>query len=215
MQKCEGCGAYFSDFDKVCPHCGRETEPSAVTEENTARTAADIPTVNPAPENIKPENMQGNLPGDMQRNQYGGYVPPFVPPAVQSPYPMKWHNFLMFIMILGPVISIVNGFTLLIQPESVLDFLLSLSAIAISVFALYVRNRMYRFRKDSPRLLLIYYAVSAAVNALNVVTMKDDFIRLFGAGYYRTLLVTIVIMYTILILVNRSYYEKRRELFNK
>ena len=24
MQKCEGCGAYFSDFDKVCPHCGSE-----------------------------------------------------------------------------------------------------------------------------------------------------------------------------------------------
>ena len=43
MQKCEGCGAYFSDFDKYCPHCGRKSDLVPQEEESPVPDQADKP----------------------------------------------------------------------------------------------------------------------------------------------------------------------------
>ena len=202
MQKCESCGAYFSDFDKACPHCGWTAEPEVKTE----------PEKIPEPEEKREEIPQTN-PGTAWQPRSGGVGSFIVPPAVDSPYPMKWHKFLMFVMLLGPAFSIYNEITTLMNPADMLDIVFALLGIGAALFAFYVRNRLFNYRKDGPNLLTVLYAVTAVVNiayALSLRTVAQgeevDYI-------INTTVTGEIIGSLVMILVNRKYYGRRKELF--
>ena len=203
MQKCESCGAYFSDFDKVCPHCGWTTEPETKEEPETRPETEEKRTE-------IPETNTGNT-YQPQSGRTGSFFGP--PPVVNSPYPMKWHNFLMFVMLLGPAFSIISEITTIMSPENTLDLVFGLLGIGVALFAFYVRNRLYHFRKDGPNLLTLMYVVFAVINVTYTLSLRsvvqgesvDYFINTTVAGQ--------VIAAVLMILVNRKYYNRRKELF--
>ena len=79
MKNCVNCGAEIEDRNKFCPHCGTRCESG---EDNESPVTTPIESVPEA----RNESEQQILT-----------------------HPMKWHNFLMVIMILGGIVTIANG----------------------------------------------------------------------------------------------------------
>lgn len=195
MKKCEGCGSYYSDFDKVCPHCGKADEHMIEAEQNTFDVPEELS------ENQAPENMPF---GEMNQPQYGR---PFSPADLlkDSPYPMKWHKFLMVIMIIGGIVNILIGLSIMLG----YSFLLGIACVAIGVFQLVVRNRLQTFRKDAPNLLMIFFVVNIVLNIYSAFAIPTD----AGETGISTQLIIELAATGAYAIVNWIYYNKRRDLF--
>ena len=206
MQKCSSCGAYFSDFDKACPHCGQMTEAAL------AEQAAKEETPDTVPETEIPEPEQTAENGEREE---GGYTPPFGAQNSKYPYQMKWHHFLMVIMVIGPVLSIIMGFTGILNPYNTTDLVFSILGVCLGLLGLIVRNRLDHYRKGSPTQLLILYAVTAGINMLNscLAIQASALSEADKAAAMGSTLIGGVIGAAAIILLTRKYYNKRKDLF--
>lgn len=208
MQKCEGCGAYYSDFDKVCPHCGRASDLVPQEEDNHAQHTAETP----AESSWKPA-------GSGTEEPYRPYPQEdrstFTEPARNPAHSLKWHKFLMFVLILGAISNIFTGFTMIIDPLAgsvTEDILFGIASVGLGVFQLFVRNRMAAFRKDSWKLLFVLYGAKAALDIVSMITTGESFFAAAGVDLKSSLYVY-VISVAIYLLLNYKYYSKRKELF--
>lgn len=149
------------------------------------------------------------------------------PAAGEEKYPMKWHRFLMVIMIIGGVIAVINGISAITGTEYIrqgldadrvysfypglksCDFLYGLATIGLGIYEIIVRNRLNQFRENGPSMLkglfilsivvqLIYLASASSVTKINMFD-SSTIGNLGGSAF--------------MLIVNSIYYSRRRELF--
>lgn len=240
MKKCESCGRYISDFDRICPHCG-QADKSMPEEEKPAENPAENPqrpTISlekPAADDKERETERTN-PGDtafpfgQNRSAYNG-----APRAdLNSPYPMKWHRFLMVVMIIGAILTIISAVGFLsgnvylregLQPDKVyevypgmknIDRIYGIAMIAVGAFQIIVRNQLNAFRKSGPKFLMILYVAAIVANLiyyLGVVSALKDHVGETAIAELRTSNLTQMIALVIYAVINYVYYKKRKSLF--
>ena len=142
-------------------------------------------------------------------------------------HPMKWHNFLMVTMIIGAVLTIINGITSIsgmaytsqgLDASQVYsyypglrstDLLYGFAAICIGVFQLYVRNQLHAFRQNAPGKLKILYIVSLAADIIDLDTVSSMLkVSAFDTSSLAMMGSTIASF-----IINTIYYSKRSDLF--
>ena len=139
----------------------------------------------------------------------------FTEPAKDAALPMKWHKFLMVVLIIGAVGNIFTGFTMVINPDPetvTTDILLGLACVGLGVFQLFVRNRMAAFRKGSPTLLMVLYGGKTAIDVISMLVTGSSFYTIGGDETGTGLYVYLIIM-VFYLLMNYWYYKKREKMF--
>ena len=142
--------------------------------------------------------------------------------------PMKWHKFQMVTMIIGAVMTMINGIgtmsgtsytSLGLSAQEIysrypglktIDLLFGAGAIIIGVYQLYVRNQLNAFRRNAPGRLKILYIAAIAFNALNMLAvssvLKTD--SLDTHTFFLSCLSTVAAL-----VINHIYYSKRSGMF--
>ena len=153
--------------------------------------------------------------------------------------PLKWHKFMIYFSLwAGAVLALINSvsfFTGSVYGEygrgvyqlfplmQWIDIAYALALIAVAVYSIYTRFQLAGFRKDAPRKLLSLYAAGFIMNLAYVLCSAVIMTkRLIDLGYPDAAekvwyfvgrsfwdLLPIVIM----LLINKKYYGKRKELF--
>ena len=203
---CKYCGKEVDETATFCQHCGAAIKKEEDNSENTSESLFDQP-VSASAEQVVPEK----------------------PPVV---YPMKWWKFLVyFLLFASAVLNLFSGIGKLTGSiyEEVpgdgsiemvysafpalkpIDIIVGLLTIGLAVFAIFVRQALYKFKAIGPKLLIIMYAASCIINAVYCLAvfivvpeiaqdMMTDFITTIATGI-------------IMVVVNIIYFRTRKELF--
>ncbi|MBQ9166776.1 MAG: hypothetical protein IJX71_07640 [Oscillospiraceae bacterium] len=140
---------------------------------------------------------------------------------------MKWYKFVIWIqlfvslmigffnglsMITGSVYSNLGGDAAVIWATypglQYIDWSYGLVLIGWAVFAVYVRQRLANYRKDGPRLYLLFLIISLAAAVVYNLICGLIVGGLDGAGLLMTVLCN-----GLFIWLNSSYFKKRQRLF--
>ncbi len=140
-------------------------------------------------------------------------------------YPMKWYKFIIYVQLfltallnLGSAVSYFTGNQYRGNVDAVyatfpgmktLDTLMGVASIAVAVFGVIVRQKLAGFKKEGPRWYLILFGVSAVASVLYLIAGSNiTGINLMDSSSVSSIAVSIV-----MIVVNKSYFDKRQELF--
>ena len=142
-------------------------------------------------------------------------APAEVHEPVQPAHPMKWHKFLIYFQLfLAALISLYNAvvcFRLVFLDASGLwDAVYAVSgviSVVLAVLALYVRFRLAGFRKNGPKMYILFLGINCVFQVLNLLISFGSDLNT-GSSAIGSLL-TCVLM---LVLTN-IYYKKRADLF--
>ena len=197
MKTCVNCGAAIDDTSNFCPHCGTRCESGTGTEGSVYSPS----------ENVSEHTEASDI--------------------LAQTYPMKWHKFLMVIMILGGIVTIANGINTMMGTEYLsngldmervyelfpglksCDSFYGIAMIALGVFEFTVRSRLKQFRANGPISLRIMYILSLGINVIYLAWATSvTGTNLFNESNIGSLIATILLM-----LVNGIYYSKRSRLF--
>ncbi len=152
---------------------------------------------------------------------------PYTAGETAAEHPMKWHKFLMVTMIIGAVLTAMNGISLLsgtaytsqgLDVNSVynaypgmksMDMLFGFGAICIGVFEFYVRNQLNRFRRNALSRLKILYIASLAYDVIYLYTVSSILnVNAFDISSLGMIGSTVASF-----IINTIYYSKRSDLF--
>ena len=210
MKHCSSCGAELEENAVFCPRCGASCKEAA-------------PVNLEKPDGSRTESQAGS---QTDSRPYRAGTP--YNTADPLGYPMKWHRFLMVVMLIGAVITIFNGFTSLtgynyntsegLTAEMVyraypslkaIDILYGVAVIALGVYQIFVRNQLNAFRVNGPRMLDWLYIGSLTVNIVYLALASNATkISLFNDSSLITLAGNAGMF-----IINHIYYSKRRDLF--
>ena len=138
-------------------------------------------------------------------------------------YPMRWHKFLMVVMIIGAVLNAISGIRVAsgsVNGEYYGEFpglqgcdrFCGFATIILAVFQLYTRNSLNAFRKEGPALITILYAAGLAINVIYMLmasaAIPGSIGELFDLSNVSPLLLSLVML-----TANYIYYKKRKALF--
>lgn len=135
----------------------------------------------------------------------------------QNTYPMKWHKFLIYFQLFAAaLISLYNavecfrtvflglGF---FDPWNVVYAIAGVICVVLAVWAIYVRFRLAGFRKNGPKMYILFLAINCVFQVLNLVIVfggdistTSSAIGSVGAG-------------VLMLVLTNIYYKKRAELF--
>ena len=181
-----------------CPNCGRESD------------GGTCPYCGQKPE-------EGNAP----ENRESAPVNP------ADRYSMKWHRFLMVIMIISGIVVILNGLMTFTGFEYMQegydasevytrfpglkgwDMFYGAALLFLGVFTFYVRNQLNQFRARGPKLLIILYFTSL-VSALVYMIAVSSLLQVSPIMFET---VAPLCVSAAFLVINSVYYAKRRELF--
>lgn len=142
-------------------------------------------------------------------------------------HPMKWHKFLMITMIIGAVLTAMNGLgaisgtaytSLGLNADEIynaypgvksMDMLFGFAAICIGVFELYVRNQLNRFRRNAPLMLRILYISSLAYNVIYLQTVSS----VLKVNAFDSSSLLMIGSTAASFIINTIYYSRRSDLF--
>ena len=192
MKSCRICGTANEDTNKFCTECGAsfEERPSAFEEEAGS----------------------------------GGYIPP----PLEKHYPMKWHKFLMIVWFAGGIIGIIRSLAIFTgdiyslygaNSEIIYSFypkleqinsIYGLVSIALSAFQIIMCNRLNKFRKNGPRLMVIFWTLSIICAFLYQIASNAAAGNSSSNYVINLLQIAAAIPFTI---INIIYYQKRQDLF--
>ena len=148
-------------------------------------------------------------------------------PGPDSTYPMKWHKFLMVIMILSGILLIANGINFIsgtvhsgngydadlvymVYPAlKSYDMIYGIVLISLGVFEFIVRSRLRQFRRNGPGSLKVLYVSSIASNVLYLLAAGSA----TGIDAMTTSNLTTLGISAVFLFINISYYSKRSSLF--
>ena len=142
-------------------------------------------------------------------------------------YPMKWHKFLMVVMIIGAVLTVINGASTMAgwhyTREGVdvswvywrypglksCDMVYGVVLIALGVFQFIVRNRLNQFRSNAPGSLKMLYIISIAASLVYLAwASAATGMNMFDSTNLGTAVGNLIFLF-----INSSYYTKRSDLF--
>ena len=134
---------------------------------------------------------------------------------VQPAHPMKWHKFLIYFQLfLAALISLYNAvvcFRLVFLDVSGLwDAVYAVSgviSVLLAVLALYVRFRLAGFRKNGPKMYILFLGINCVFQVLNLLISFGSDLNTVSSAIGS--LLTCVLM---LVLTN-IYYKKRADMF--
>ncbi len=197
MITCINCGAEIEETSNFCPRCGARCERGKYIERSVY-----VPTTSVA--DIQKESETQN-----------------------RTYPLKWHNCLMVVMILGGIITVANGINYVMGLEYTgfdlyfmgaykafpalksCNMFYGIAMIAIGIFEFIVRRRLNQFRENGPMSLKILYILSIAVNMVyDVWASSATNMNLFSYSSISSYSGIVI-----LFVINSIYYSKRSELF--
>lgn len=135
----------------------------------------------------------------------------------QNTYPMKWHKFLIYFQLF--VSAILNLYhsvqffrALFSDPDgfglwSVICIFFGAACVVLAVWAIYVRFRLAGFRKNGPKLYILFLAINCVFQVLNVIIS-------FGGDVYEiSSEVSGLITIGVMLALSNIYYKKRADLF--
>lgn len=206
---CKKCGAQIDDNSSFCSVCGSPQQPKT----------------NPAGEmrynsNVSSVPQQKNEQSKMTEKRYSDI------------YPMKWYKCVIYVQLfLNALISISNAVSYLFglpygeyaetvyvvyKGLKVLDIGMAAASIAQAVFALVVRQALAKFRKKGPNLYLLLLSVNIVLTVMYSVIasiiLDMDFHTFVSDAGLRNLGANLGAI-IFLIVLNRIYFDKRKELF--
>ena len=150
---------------------------------------------------------------------------------------MKWFKFLIYFLLfffalinLGNAAMLFTGFHYERNQEGARDLVYSVFPklktidivfgvlfIIMAVFVIFVRFRLAGYKENGPRLLYFYFASVIVINLIYAITVKiylnsvnpqaGDAIKVFSTVW------PLMIFWGLMIIVNRTYFEKRFRLF--
>ena len=138
-------------------------------------------------------------------------------------HPMKWHRFLMVVMIIGAILTILNGFNTFTgasygsyvnsvydaYPDlKTADTFYGIAAIALGVFQIIVRNRLNRFERSGPGSFTVFYILAIAIDVIYKVSASSiTGVSLAELG------IGSAIGTAVMMIINGVYYSKRKDMF--
>ena len=144
-----------------------------------------------------------------------------------SQFPMEWHKFLMVVMIIGAVVTVINGLLYITgfvyerngvtsaQVYSTFpgikscDTVYGICLILVGVFQIIVRNHLHGFKKDALCLLVCLFSISLTINIFyQVIASFVADINPLDASVLGTVIGTLLYMIPTIV-----YYQKRSVLF--
>lgn len=135
----------------------------------------------------------------------------------QNTYPMKWHKFLIYFQLFAAaLISLYNAVECfrtvflglgVFDPWNVVYAIAGVICVVLAVWAIYVRFRLAGFRKNGPKMYILFLAINCVFQVLNLVivfggdiTTTSSAIGSVGAG-------------VLMLVLTNIYYKKRADLF--
>ena len=216
MKNCVNCGAQIDEGSKFCPNCG--TKCDSMEPENSSNQSS-YPSSDPAFKDPDPAFEYTDSSSSQSSGDYSG--------SSADLYPMKWHKFLMVVMIIGAIYTIASGIIQMTghqytregsSPEYIYavfpgmktcDLVYGVMMIAIGVFQFIVRNRLNQFRANGPSSLRLLYILSIAAGVFYLIWASSvTRVNLFTANNLGNVIGSVVMM-----IINGVYYSKRSPLF--
>ncbi len=203
---------------KYCANCGAELDSAALTCPVCGQSVAAQPTQGGNP----PAQTDSRLPQQTAWNSQApqsGWEPPTPRPT------MKWFKFIIWVqlflaalsdlgaglglltgMAYGDYVSDVYAMFPVLRP---LDILEGLLCLALAVAAIYVRFQLSGYKQKGPTLYLCFLLASSAVSLVYVL-VASLILRLFAGDFFPMLSLAANV---VVVLLNLTYFEKRRFLF--
>ena len=194
---CQYCGAQIPDSSTFCNTCGRRQQPVQQPQRQEA------PAHQPAqPVYQQPVNQQ----------------PAYQQPAYQQPMPgMKWHKFLAYFALwLSAVSNLVTGITYL-SGYYTIQQVYGGFAIVLAVLSVMTAVKLIKFKADAPKTLhnlLMLSLIGSLAFTLWASGVFSGYGIDFGDRDTVAALASFVIS-LVIILINKSYYDKRAYLFTR
>ena len=164
---------------------------------------------------------------------YNGTEEPVYSP-VESPaeapansYSMKWHKFLMVVMVISAIFTAIDGIGKITGAEyrseglvaeqvysaypglKNCDTVYGIALIALGVFQFVVRNRLNQFRANGPFSLKIMYVISIVAGVIYIIWASS----VIGINLFNTSNLGSIGGSVAFLIINSVYYSKRSELF--
>ncbi len=146
---------------------------------------------------------------------------------VKPDKPMRWYWFLVHIaLVFSSFMDFWSGYQLLTGASyggkeeaakiyamydgmKTVDMMYSALLILVGILALYVRNQLYHYRRNSPTKLLLLYVMNCVVSLYYSVGVS----MITGMDLLDTDIHYAVITAVIMIIINKIYFDKRKHLF--
>ena len=145
--------------------------------------------------------------------------------ANEPDMPMKWYKFLIyFALFAGAVLNILSGIgtlsTALVPGDAqwvydsngalkAFDLFLGIATIGLGVLGIYTRFRLAGYYSNGPKLLLMTYGASAAIQLIYAIVVY----MAVGGAVNLTSTITSIVVSIIMIVLNKTYFDKRAHMF--
>ena len=150
-----------------------------------------------------------------------------IPDLRAQNYSMKWHNFQMVIMIIGAILTMINGLMTIsgtvylrqgVSADNVYavypglkstDVMYGIAVICLGIFEWIVRNKLNKFCANGPTMLKTLYIASIAVELIYLAAASSATnINLFDASTIGSITGSVLFF-----IINSVYYGRRKGLF--
>lgn len=212
---CTNCGRQLANGSTYCPFCGTTQAPRPEQ-----------------PPELKQETPPASDPGTLYPRQPEPYVQqparPVPADPMNDPRGMKWFKFILYFQLFAnALINLINAVTVftgahyqgaadtvyaVFPAEHTVDIVYGLLCLALAAFGIYTRFRLSSFKRNGPGLYLgliaanilvpvLYMLLSSAVTGIPLTSLLDvNGIVSLAAN-------------VIMLVVNKIYFDKRKDLF--
>ncbi len=143
--------------------------------------------------------------------------------------PMKWYKFLIyFSLFASAVLNLISGVQMLTGSAygddaelvyaffdglKTLDVFMGLAMLALAALAIYTRFRLSGFCKNGPKMVMVLYAVDAALQLIYIIGVNAILPSAVSGSIDMTSTITGIAVSAVMIWVNKIYFDKRASLF--
>ena len=135
----------------------------------------------------------------------------------QNPYPMKWHKFLIYFQLfVAAILNVLNGVqyfaALFSDPDgfgtwSAVYIFYGMVSVVLAVLAIYARFRLAKFRKNGPKMYILFLCITCVLGVLNLISVMGSEI------YVVSSVVRSLFTNGLMLVLTNIYYKKRADLF--
>lgn len=208
-----------------CPKCGTNNQ------DNSAFCANCGAPLQAQPQQAQPNQYAQQAQQSVQQFRTAD------PKGWYNGHPMGWYKFLIYFALFASalmyVITAITTFTSLGTYDlfginlgfyKVWSIIYAILQIGVAVFCILVRNKLAGLKADGPKFLLYLYCAEACLTVLNfIISMISlgevfKYINMYMPGYTGGFIAGFIISLAIsgvMIVLNKMYFDKRKDIFNR